>query len=406
MFTLIIVIPTLCYNNQFPVLELLTRRNETELREMLIKENHLRYERSLDILNQSESLLLQSFNLLPKMPLNFQTKQICAKTDDPNADTHKHFIADGIAITIITLSRDKRLKGEKKTHYLLQSVAEFLTIINRTNPRYTVHLSVCNVDPNPEEYDDVKHLPTWLPVYSRLLHDKQGTKSVSGLSAILDKEKTDYVFCMKKALEQNLSYVLLVEDDALPHNDLFNVLETFIWKYNRKCLSDLEQVLYIKLYHPERLLGYISLEFERIPELISMAVLCAAVLTRIYTRWKPRTSLAAVFTTFTLISISVLLFIGRANIVELRRLSRYLYQITPAPSCCTPAMLFPRQSAIITSNYLQTIHCKKDFGKDIALDKFVRKHGHKTRYIQPNLFRHVGHYSSLRSDFINPYIVA
>ncbi|KAL4231508.1 hypothetical protein ACF0H5_009086 [Mactra antiquata] len=400
--TVLLVLPYLCYNREFSTYQLLTRQNETVLKMKLIEGNRIRYQRSLDILNQSKSTILQGF---PKPATSVSSSNIVfdrVNNTKLEVDKKRVLINEGIAITIITVSRDLVLNNDMKTHYLLQSVSEFVSLLNRSKPTYNVHLSVCNVDSNPEEHEDVKLLPPWIPVYNAYTNIQ---RTYSDLNAILDKERKDYVFCMNKSLEQNLSYVMLVEDDALPHSDLFGVLETHVIENKLGQFRDLEKALYIKLYHPTRLLGYISLDIERIPELISISLLCSLLTTWILTTIFPRSSTMTIFAISILVCVCTTLFIGRATIVNFRRISRYLYQITPAPGCCTPAMLFPRAGATLIGNYLQTIKCKRNFGKDIALVKFARENGYKTRYIQPNLFQHIGHYSSLRGEFIKPYIV-
>ena len=90
---------------------------------------------------------------------------------------------------------------------------------------------------------------------------------------------------------------------------------------------------------------------------------------------------------------------------QLRRVSKHLYQVTPAPSCCTPAMLFPRSGGKLVMDFLKTVECQKGFGKDAALDKLVREKKYSTKMIQPNLFEHIGHFSSLRSGFISPFLI-
>jgi hypothetical protein len=57
----------------------------------------------------------------------------------------------------------------------------------------------------------------------------------------------------------------MLEDDAYPEAELFEVLDHILHQ-RRKRLQEVQQALYFKLYHPERLLGYLNPEPERIVE--------------------------------------------------------------------------------------------------------------------------------------------
>ncbi len=106
-----------------------------------------------------------------------------------------------------------------------------------------------------------------------------------------EKEKQDYVFCLKKSLELNPRYILMVEDDAVPHPDLFTVLEHTISQhlespYQRgertQDTSPSKRTVYVKFFHPERLLGFVSAERERLLEWISFASISATVVLLLY----------------------------------------------------------------------------------------------------------------------------
>ena len=166
-------------------------------------------------------------------------------------------------------------------------------------------------------------------------------------------------------------------------------------------------VSYFKFYHPDRLLGFISLEVERIPELLAMSIFLALLLTYFYLKLRPKvySHKETVWIGFFLYSCLLFIFIGRQPFLELRRISHSLYQVTPAPSCCTPAMLYPKDSFLKIANHFKSVRCKGGFGKDIALEAFRKKAGLTARMVQPNLFTHIGMYSSLRDQVLDPFIV-
>ncbi len=64
-------------------------------------------------------------------------------------------------------------------------------------------------------------------------------------------------------------YALLIENDAIPNEHFFDVLEHVINEHleyhivQGNWVKVDEKILYVKLYHPEWLLGYLQLEPDR-----------------------------------------------------------------------------------------------------------------------------------------------
>lgn len=362
----------------------------------LLKENTVRLNESLDYLKHIEE---DDFY----KTLNFARGH--------NGDAQFQRMGSTLAVTIITVSRNRHTIFDYEPKYLTQTVASFLKLLNAESfnfSRFKVGLFICNVDPLPDSYAEVNALPRWIKVFQRFSHNGVPLSNMP-YDAIIDKEKQDYVYCLEQSLAQNVSHVLLVEDDAVPLPDLFPVIDQLIFSnFENAGISSSSNVTYFKLYHPERLLGYISLEFERIPELLSLSCLISTILLWMNTKWSSRSlpvPLLCLWTVFFIYSGLLLLALGRVNVIEFRRLSKYLYQLTPAPTCCTPAMLFPKEGGTIVANYLKSITCKSKFAKDTALDAFRKKKGLIARMVQPNLFKHIGQFSTLRSELVNPYIV-
>lgn len=391
LVTFLFILPFLCRNLRHSPYEIFFSKNKTAEKIILIANNEYRFNHSVSLLKKMHNYTDIRVNA---------TRHKSQKTSSP--------ISNGIAVTIITIARNKAMKENYRPHYLVQSVATFVKLIKKADG-VPLHFSICNVDSDPRSHTDMDYIPKWITVFHRFSKNNASRHTVLSYNDLLDKEKEDYVFCLEKAFEQNLTYALLVEDDTLPRADLFPVIKAKILAANaeERRRNSLGNVLYVKLYHPERLLGYFSLEIERIPELFCLAVIVSSILVRVYTKWRhdSRPLCANVFVVFFIYSLCVLFLIGRQNILKVRLFSQHLYQMTPAPSCCTPAMLFPRAGGEIVMQYLRGVTCHRQFGKDIALDRLVRERRHITRLIQPNLFQHIGHYSSLRSAFINPFWV-
>ncbi|XP_071089859.1 post-GPI attachment to proteins factor 4-like isoform X1 [Haliotis cracherodii] len=316
-----------------------------------------------------------------------------------------------VGITVITVSRNRHRKGGYRPQYLTQVVGRLLGLLNSTakHSKLKYGLFVCNVDDHPETYDELKPLKILLPTF-HMYQLKQDTKI-----DIFEKEKRDYIFCLEETLKRNALYAFLVEDDGYPHKDLIPVLERTIDSHiEQKALSEFSpkvlprNVTYVKFYHPERLLGYINGEWERIPELISVSFVFGTLMTILYAhfilQWT-RHNIRMMWFACVLYCGLVALFVGRVNLMELRRVSVQTYQVTSAPSCCTPAMLFPKQGGYEIVKRLSAVTCKRRYGKDTALEDIRRRYGYTALMVQPNLFKHIGLFSSLRKGIIDPFIV-
>ena len=172
--------------------------------------------------------------------------------------------------------------------------------------------------------------------------------------------------------------------------------ESIIQAPEQSIIQALKDALYIKLFHPPRGSEYISFEVERIPELLSIGAVFGTVLVymfvllqKTYKRYLYRVWIAMV-----LYASLVALCIGRLNLSQFRRLSPHLYAVTPAPSCCTPAMLFPAEGGKTYIEILARVQCKIGEGKDMAPLDQIKKSGLKTYMLHPNLVQHVGLYST------------
>jgi len=321
-----------------------------------------------------------------------------------------------VALTIITVSRNRHEIDSYEPKYLTQTVWKFRSLLGKWqlhNRRLRVHMSICNVDSLVTRYHEADTLSKFVPMFSRF------NETHFSLVHTLEKEKEDYLFCLNKSLEVNKAdYVFLVEDDAFPTDDVFDVLQRVILMHTERSFvrgefrSGPSDVAFVKFYHPERLLGFISIERERLPELFSYAAILSTLLTLVYaascgfTATGNGVGVNACWTRLFLFSLIVMLSCGRTGISEWRRLaSPSFYSYTTAPSCCTPAMLFPRSTALLTVKYLNSSTCTNNFGKDSLLDKMLQDL-HLTAYlVQPNTFTHIGVYSSLRLRIVDPFMV-
>jgi hypothetical protein len=309
-----------------------------------------------------------------------------------------------LSISIITLSRENNLTESEQPHYLLQTVAALIKLINRLDQNYfEIYLSICNVDLNPKTYVDMNYIPEWITIFQR---DKEKRQSFKNR---YEKEREDYVFCMKKVLEHNASFLLILEDDALPHQDLFNVMKKELFE-NDQCelkKDKFKDLFYVKLHTNSWDLNFVRLwrwtkflfftgfDLGKVFELMIISLfLDVLIIVALKKYSKLQLSYHMSFILFIYIAW-VLNVIGRQNISIVRR---YILGITHEMSDATGGSLvatfYPRASAEATVQYLNSVECDKSYPKDVALNRLARKHWQQLLLIEPPLFTHIGYHST------------
>jgi len=322
-----------------------------------------------------------------------------------------------VALTIITASRNRHLIDNYEPKYLTQSVWKFHSLLEkwrRLNLSLQIRMSICNVDGDVASYHEANTLAKFVPMFSRFKRSHASTVH------ILEKEKQDYVFCLNRSLDihqEEVDYIFLVEDDALPADSLFEVLQHIVQQHVQRSYSRGEfrpkpsNIAYVKFFHPEWLLDFASFQPERLPELVAYVVILSTVLTAVHivtscTFSLPTPSVDVLWRRAFMLSLVVVLACGRTTMSEWRRFaSPHLYSYTPSPSCCTQALLFPRTSALLAVDYLSNSACRQNFGKDSALDNMLNDLHLSAYLVQPNTFTHIGLYSTLRNHVVDPLIM-
>ena len=341
---------------------------------------------------------LQALNLTRDIP----EARITATSSEHRVD---------VAIAVVTVSRNRKLFDSYKPRYLSQVVAALLENWHEAKARgfpYNVSLSVCNVDADPDSYNEAQQLSSIIDTFNRF------TERYVGLEHRLEKEKEDYVFCLNHSLAvYNPRYVLLIEDDALPEKSMFPVLQHVLSRHlDRKFIqgrlvTNTDHAVFVKFFHPKWLLSYYSVDPERLPGLFAFGGVAGTLLLLIYWYFIPACNSYDLHTAWfilTVYAIMVAVAIGRSNMVWLRSLfGPELYSYVPAPSCCTPAMLFPSNGATRVIRYLHQVKCKRHLGKDTMLDNFLRRFNKRAYLVEPSTFTHIGLYSSLHNNILNPW---
>ncbi|XP_063814521.1 post-GPI attachment to proteins factor 4 [Pseudophryne corroboree] len=294
-----------------------------------------------------------------------------------------------LVITVITTRR------RPEYHYLLQVAHGFLKRLSECGQDCAnFQLFICNVDPIPSAHADACLLSHLLPSVMHHLNEQ-----LAEAPNRFEQEKQDYAFCLSRTLDAySPDYVLLVEDDAVPFTDIFSAF--FHLVHVRFPQEPLGGGLYAKFYHPERLQGYLNPEPMRIVEWIGLGGLAGLVLSWLYKVIFPKQRFSLwMFVAFAVYAMLLAELAGRHYLLELRRLSPALYNVVPVTECCTPAMLFSKDSARRTLGYLEEMQCKPGYAKDIALYKELRKRGEWAWALEPNLVKHVGMFSTLRGSY-------
>jgi hypothetical protein len=395
--TFFLILPYLCSNLKYSVFYSI--HNETQAKDFLVLENSKR-------LGRAEEYFKMLYNSNAQ---DAQQKSVVTALVD-----HDRTSAPiTVALTVITISRNRHKIDSYEPKYLTQAVWRFLTLLDdwklrmQENSRLKIQLSICNVDHDPTTYREALWIGKFVPVFQRF----QSTHF--SVVHVLEKEKQDYVFCLNQSLADGVDYVFLVEDDAMPVDDVFDVLQHVVSMHieHRHSHGDIveqnvDNLVYVKFYHPERLLNFISLDPERLPELFAYTVILASTLTAFCVLCFHVDSVNVLWRRLTIFSLLVVLTVGRPGVGEWRRIATpNFYSVTPAPSCCTPAMLFPRSGAEHVVRFLNASSCENNIGKDTLLDRMIIEKHLKAYLVQPNTFTHIGMYSSLREKLVDPFLV-
>ena len=308
-----------------------------------------------------------------------------------------------IIITVITVSRGIT---DYNPFYLTQTVSKLLQLLRKDSNtlEFTYGLMVCNVDSLPNAFTEAKEISNFIHTTVKY------TKRLNQVINRFEKEKQDYVYCLEKSLQFQPKYVLLMEDDAYPTEQMLSVLEYGIQNIFEGKFSEYfyqqRKVAYLKMYHPERLLGFISTEIYRLFELAGAVSLLLTVLIALRKKcvtggvaWRFIT-LAGIYTVFLAFAI------GRPNLISIRTVSPYFHSFVTAPSCCTPANLYSYKGARAVIDSMSHKNSYAGHAKDALLDEFLEESKYTAIYVEPNIFKHIGQYSSLRQGkVLDPYVV-
>ncbi|XP_066291453.1 post-GPI attachment to proteins factor 4-like [Branchiostoma lanceolatum] len=310
-----------------------------------------------------------------------------------------------LAIGVMTVNRRLKTKDGNiyNPGYLLQTVAAIL----QENTSFSTRVLICNVDSDPLSHSDAAFLSPFLSVRSKYQHaNKPKPPDSSGH----EKLKEDYTFCLNQTLALNSEYILIVEDDALALQGTFDIIDHIIrtkleHKYHGFELMKINSTkAVIKLFSPQyHQRDFFTTKPKRIIinalELLGVGVVGGtAIIVLHFILVQKCTSTFALdkrfFFAAVVCSVLAALAVSRPHLLELRRVSKHLYLMIEANDCCTQAILYPKAAAMELKSYIHTSRRHDPTPLDGVLDEFVRERGYRQFAIEPNLFSHIGKYSS------------
>ncbi|XP_071956893.1 post-GPI attachment to proteins factor 4-like [Antedon mediterranea] len=306
-------------------------------------------------------------------------------------------------IGIITVQRFSYDRNTPQPKYLTQVVARLHNLIAKSSSQSDYQLFVCNVDSQGSRHDEAIHLSNYVRMVSK---NENGNSRNNWNTNRWEREKLDYIYCLEQAWLYDSKYVLLLQDDGLPHFNFIEVLEYLVSDHLENRIQggdmrpNLEKWAWLKLTFPENLAGF-TRNWRFVLEWICISLILASV----------NTLLALCCYRYTLISLSFfyIIFIvsfcfylnftwaiGRPMFVNFGYENKHSYSLKPATSCCLPAVLYPSKNVRDILNYLENVRCNNDLPIDFVLPNYAEKSGLKEYLASPNLFTHIGMFSSLR----------
>lgn len=303
-----------------------------------------------------------------------------------------------LVVAVITVKRKDGTLG-----YLTQSVARMDKLLKEDKHFQRKYLFICNVDQDVNSHEEVKKLEKYIPAHYRFKNITRIPHTSPHISLYLQqnhfttyqKETIDYMFCLEMAYSMNPEYVLLMEDDTLPLPmalDVVNFKLKWLTLFRNPPMTNFA---YIKLYYPPKWQGFAN-ELRRILELVAIGMVGAGCFVAVFA-FRKKTSLQYLYFIFGAVYfILVVLLLDRQNVLELRRIASQFYSLNISPGCCTPAMFYPRWVIPQLLSYLAGENNRHH--TDIAIYDFITSKNLTAYQIEPNLFVHIGMYTSIHQN--------
>ncbi len=132
-----------------------------------------------------------------------------------------------LVIGVITV---QRILKDQELGYLTQVIAKLHQLFQKDQRFTSKVLFICNIHAGKGAHAEADMLSQF---FVTVMKNHEPDPSVTA-NASFEREKQDYVFCLERATEYYPKYILLIEDDAVPRDDLFQFWVTCLIKSTLK----------------------------------------------------------------------------------------------------------------------------------------------------------------------------
>ena len=332
-------------------------------------------------------------------------------------------------IGVITVARNTlNLNDHQQTEYLTQVLSRLHEILDKSHALNEVYVFMCNVDPYPDKHKEAKRMADYIPHIRR---NKTSSFYRGKNRHVLEKQH--YAFCLQSAQKYNSKYVLLIQDDAYPHENFYQVmndilrtkLETRIQM--GELVPDTGDWAWLKLNTPYYRNDFHS-DMYSIYQWVALTIFFAGSIALVFYTYQECQHLVetpsrgrrasqnkmAAYLVF-LVSFpcvfAIIWTIGRPYFLKARSLSSNFYYLEPGTSCCLPAVVYPRNKIFDIIEFISRdssqdeakVKGVKGYEKvqplDWALHDYREQKELRQYLLTPNIFTHIGFYSTLNLKF-------
>ena len=288
--------------------------------------------------------------------------------------------------------------------YLIQTVAKLLKEVKHSSKTFDFEFKVFNAEYPLENNNDVSLLRRLeLSDVQILQISEEGPYLHLEMIDEYDKHRLDLIEALKVCNDEKYDFAMVLEDDAFSVDQFASRLESLINKLQKD-----DSIGYVKLYHPEKWQGF-GQDTKR--EIFLIGTVCfilssACLWFFIGSRFRTMQTSLEVLLFSSLATMFVIIFcytFSRQHLLELVQYHTKFHFFVDAPGCCTSAVLYRTKELDGFISYLENdVVCTKDFPVDLIPDIYFRKVGLKCLQIIPNLFFHIGYYSSVQRATKDP----
>ena len=205
----------------------------------------------------------------------------------------------------------------------------------------------------------------------------------------------DYAYLLRTCYERNVPWVIMVEDDTIAADGWFYRTRRAVAELTKR--SDYMDMLYLRLFYNERLLGWNSEEWFSyvVWSLFIEALVISAIVAALKYGPKETRQILTPLTSITIVAICTPMLLGlyfAAGRLTVSPLRRGLNKM-PTYGCCSQAFAFPSH---VIPEMLEYYNSKVFEGGyvDVLTEIYGRQHKLDRWALTPSVFNHVGGKSS------------